>query len=349
MRTAKRISARSATRACAVAAVVLGLAGCGAAVNTFKPNPGSATHLTVELQGPPSAGDIGIYEAQALGYLKQTDMDAKLVTPPGGTSTGGLKQVYNGVATIALTDEPEILFTRNESDAIVAVAAVVQHPLDAIVSLKSAGIANIAALKGKRVAVAGSAGTRSLFTEMLNSAGVPASAVNVSLVQASQLAPELLSGKVAATFGGDVNVVTAALTQHHKQVSTISPSAGGIPDYNGLVVAVQKGEIVDHASIPRRFVQAIARGYKAVRANPQQAVANMVAAVPSLAPQKKQLLKAVEAEIPDFFPTGNLPWGFMTVAQWNKFGTWLKHSKLITNSEAPVDASTNELLAGQGV
>lgn len=347
MTTTKRMRAHGAIGACVVAA--LALAGCGAIKNTYTPNPGSSTQLTVVLQGQPDASDIGIYEAQALGYLKQTDMDVKIVPPSGGTDASALQEVYNGRATIGLTDQPGILFARDNSDAIVAVGAAVQHPLDGIVSLKSAGIDNVDALKGKRVALTGSAGTRSLFGQMLTDAGVPASKVKTTVVQPSQVVPDLLSGKVAASFGSDVYTTTAALAQHHKQVNTIAPSAAGVPDYNGLVIAVQKGEIVDHAPIPRRFVQAVARGYKAVRANPQQAVANMIAQVPSLAPQKKQLLAAVEAMLPDFFPTGNHPWGWMTVTQWNKFGTWLRHSNLITNPEAPVDASTNELLAGQGV
>lgn len=339
--------AHSAIGACVVAA--LALAGCGELKNTYTPNPGSSTQLTVVLQGQPDASDIGIYEAQALGYLKQTDMDVKIVPPSGGNDASGLQEVYNGRATIALTNQPGILFARNNSDAVVAVAAAVQHPLDAIVSLQRSGIDSVAALKGKRVALTGSAGTRSLFGQMLTNSGVPASAVKTMIVQPSQVVPDLLSGKVAASFGTNVDMTVAALAQHHKQVSAIPPSAAGVPDYNGLVIAVQKGEIVDHAPIPRRFVQAVARGYKAVRADPTGAVNNMIAQVPSLAPQKKQLLAAVEAMLPKFFPTGTHPWGWMSVTEWNKFGTWMRHSKLITNAQAPVDASTNELLAGQGV
>jgi putative hydroxymethylpyrimidine transport system substrate-binding protein len=349
------MSARSATRACAAAAVVLGLAGCGEVTNTYKPNPGSANQITVVLQGQPDASDIGIYEAQALGYLKQTDLDVKIEVPRSGTGNSGVQRIYNGSATVAVTDEPGILFARNESEAVVAVAAVVQHPLDAVVSLKSSGIAKISDLKGKHVALSGDAGTQSLFVTMLNHAGLTASQVKIADVSdPSQLTSELVSGKVAATFGGNANMETAELAQQHKQATTITPLQGGIPDYNGLVIAVQKGEIVDHAPIPRRFVQAVARGYKAVRADPQQAVDNMIAAVPSLAPQKKALLEAVQATLPEFFPNKtakgkSLPWGFMTVTQWNKFGTWMHHVHLLTNGEAPIDASTNELLAGQGV
>jgi putative hydroxymethylpyrimidine transport system substrate-binding protein len=354
MTTANRKPARSAFRACAVLAIVLGLAGCGALKNTYKPNPGSANQITVVLQGQPDASDIGIYEAQALGYLKQTDLDVKIETPGTNPSQSSIQRIYNATATVAVTDEPSILFARNRSEAVVAVAAVVQRPLDGVVSLASAGITTLSGLQGKTVAVTNSLGMRSLFGAMLKHAGVPASSVKILVVNPTQLNSDLLSGTADATFGGNVIVQTAQVAQEHKQVNTISPSEGGVANYNGLVLAVQKGEIVDHAPIPRRFVQAVARGYEAVRKSPQQAVANMIAAVPSLAPQKDVLLASVEAMLPDFFPSrspkGKIrPWGFMTVTQWNKFGTYLHHAGLITNGQAPLDASTNELLAGQGV
>jgi putative hydroxymethylpyrimidine transport system substrate-binding protein len=255
---------------------------------------------------------------------------------------------------VGVSDEPGILFTRNRSEAVVAVAAAVQRPLDGIVALQSSNIATVADLQGKTVDVTNAVGKRSLFLAMLKHAGVAASSVTVRVVNPTQLNTDLLSGKADASFGGNAITQDAELAVQNKQATIIPPSAGGVANYNGLVLAVQKGEIVDHAPIPRRFVQAVGRGYEAVRRNPQQAVADMVKAVPSLAPEKAELLSATEAMLPDFFPSRSpkgktRPWGFMTVTQWNRFGTYLHHTNQITNGQAPLDASTNELLAGQGV
>ena len=53
------------------------------------------------------------------------------------------------------------------------------------------------------------------------------------------------------------------------------------------MIVVRKGSIVNDAPLIRRFVQAVARGYRAARATPTQAITNLIAAVPSLAPSRR--------------------------------------------------------------
>jgi ABC-type nitrate/sulfonate/bicarbonate transport system substrate-binding protein len=123
----------------------------------------------------------------------------------------------------------------------------------------------------------------------------------------------------------------------------------GAPTYDGLVLVVRKGSIVQHAPLLRRFVQAVARGYRAARANPAQAITNLITAVPSLAPEQPLELATLKAAMPYFFPAGPKVWGWQKQAQWNAFGTWLTQNHLLSNPNAISDASTNELLQGQGV
>jgi putative hydroxymethylpyrimidine transport system substrate-binding protein len=61
-------------------------------------------------------------------------------------------------------------------------------------------------------------------------------------------------------------------------------------------------------------------------------------------------MAAVRATLPAFFPGDpSKPWGFMNQTQWNSYGQWMLDQHLITSVNAVTDASTNELLAGQGV
>lgn len=126
-------------------------------------------------------------------------------------------------------------------------------------------------------------------------------------------------------------------------------STPGYPTYNGLVVVVNKGTIVYNAQLVRRFVQALARGYRAARANPAQAIDALITAVPSLAPQRALEAATLRAALPAFFPPGLKVWGFEKESQWNSFGSWLSRHQLLSNPNAITDASTNELLPGQGV
>jgi ABC-type nitrate/sulfonate/bicarbonate transport system substrate-binding protein len=125
------------------------------------------------------------------------------------------------------------------------------------------------------------------------------------------------------------------------------------PTYNGLDFVVTEAEIINHAPIIRRFVQAVGRGYSAARADPASATENLVKLNPSL--NYTEQLAGVTASLPGFFPvkpvtsTTERPWGFQTVRQWNAFGSWLLTHHDITDPDAVTDADTNELLAGQGV
>jgi putative hydroxymethylpyrimidine transport system substrate-binding protein len=122
----------------------------------------------------------------------------------------------------------------------------------------------------------------------------------------------------------------------------------GVPTYDELVVVVRKNTIVNQPGLIRRFVQALARGYESARRDPQAAVANLVHASPGLDP--KLQLASVRATLPAFFPSNSAnPWGWQDPGQWNTYGQWMLSHHLISVPNAVIDASTNELLAGQGL
>jgi len=122
----------------------------------------------------------------------------------------------------------------------------------------------------------------------------------------------------------------------------------GVPTYDELVLVVRKNTIVNRPDYVRRFVQALARGYESARSNPRAAVANLVHASSGLDP--KLQLASVRATLPAFFPTSPAhPWGWQDPAQWNAYGQWMLSNHLISQPNAVLDASTNELLAGQGL
>jgi hypothetical protein len=76
-------------------------------------------------------------------------------------------------------------------------------------------------------------------------------------------------------------------------------------------------------------------------------VDQLISANPGL--DRKLQLASVRATLSSFFPSGNHPWGWQNPTQWNSFGTWMMRRHLIQNPNAIIDASTNELLAGQGI
>jgi putative hydroxymethylpyrimidine transport system substrate-binding protein len=331
--------------ATAVLALSLTLAACGEKKEAVTASSSDAQSVSVMLDWFPNADHVGIYQALAGGDFKQAGLNVHLQVPSDPASP--LKLLEAGKVDMALTYEPELLLARNQNIPLVSVAAVVQQPLTSIVSLGSKHIRSPAALRGKRVGDAGIPYQHAYLSTILDHAGVPASSVKEINVGANLL-PAMLSGQVDATLGAYWNYEAIQLAQMGKHPNVIRMDQVGVPTYDELVLAVRQSTLTSHEDLIRRFVQALARGYEAVRSNPQAAVNNLVRQNPGLDP--KLQLASVKATLPAFFPAGaGNPWGWQNQSQWNAYGEWMMAQHLISNPNAVMNASTNEVLAGQGV
>jgi putative hydroxymethylpyrimidine transport system substrate-binding protein len=327
------------------AVVALALAGCGEKQETVTGSPSSTQQLTLMLDWFPNADHAGIYQALAEGDFTKAGLDVHVQVPSDPAAP--LKLLATGKVDAAVSYEPEVLLARNQGLALVSVAAIVQQPLTSIVSIGSKHITTPAQLRGKRVGDAGIPYQHAYLTTILAQAGVPANSVKELNVGAN-LVPAMLSGRVDATLGSFWNYEAIQLAMLKKHPNVIHMEQVGVPTYNELVVVVRKNTIVNHPDVVRRFVQALGRGYEAVRRDPQAAVANLVHANSGLDP--KLQLASVEATLPAFFPSNPAdPWGWQDPNQWTAYGEWMLKNHLISDPNAVLDASTNELLAGQGI
>ena len=328
-----------------VLAALLLLSGCGEKHEAVTGEAGTTQQLTLMLDWFPNADHVGIYQALAEGDFSKAGLNVHVQVPSDPATP--LKLLAAGKVDAAISYEPEVLLARNQDLPVVSVAALVQEPLTSIVSVGSKHITSPANLKGKRVGDAGISYQHAYLTTVLAHAGIPQSSVKEINVGAN-LVPAMLSGRVDATLGAFWNYEAIQLTQLHKRPNVIHMEQVGVPTYNELVVVVRKDTIVNHPAEVRAFVQALARGYEAVRRNPEAAVANLVKASSGLDP--KLQLASVKATLPAFFPSNpSDPWGWQDPKQWTAYGQWMLSNHLISNPNAVLDASTNELLAGQGI
>jgi ABC-type nitrate/sulfonate/bicarbonate transport system substrate-binding protein len=356
------LTPRRAARVGALAlalAVAVALAGCGEIANTVTPKAYTVNNITVELSGPPSAEDVGLYAAQALGYFKQTDLNVVFQTPSTGQDP--LTMVHAGQVFAAISSEPSVFLARNKEMPLVAIGALVRDPLSAIpITVPATNPPS----GGKGIGGGTTTSTTKTKTTATATTAAATKTKKKKKKTATTTSTTTTSTTTTTTTGTTTGTTTSATTTAPTtttptpaqvptgsawpaQLQTLLAQASA-PTYNGLVVVVRKGTIVDHAGVPRRLIQAIRRGYAAVRRNPKAGVADLIAADPGLATQKRDLLAAVRSLIPHFFPSGTI-WGWQSEKNWNAFGTWLFNNKLIANPNAVTDASTNELLQGEGV
>jgi putative hydroxymethylpyrimidine transport system substrate-binding protein len=330
--------------AASVAVLALALPACGEKKESVTQST-AAQSMKLMLDWFPNADHVGIYQAIANGDFEKAGLDVHIQVPSDPALP--LKQLEAGKTDVAISYEPEVMLARNKGEPLVSVAAIVQEPLTSIVSLGSKHIRTAAQLRGKRVGDAGIGYQDAYLSTILAHANVPDGSVKQINV-GSNLVPAMLSGRVDATLGAYWNYEAIQLQRMHKHPNVIRMDQVGIPTYDELVVVARKSTVVDHPDELRRFVQALGRGYAAVRSDPQAAVDNLVKANPGLDPKFE--LASVKATLPTFFSSdASKPWGWMSASQWNAFGQWMLDKHLISNPNAVADASTNELLAGQGL
>jgi putative hydroxymethylpyrimidine transport system substrate-binding protein len=323
------------------------LTGCGAKKDALTPVAAAAQPLNVMLDWLPNADHVGFYEAQADGAFRDAGLNVHLQVPTDPASPLSLLQA--GRVDVAVSYEPELLLARDKGAPLVAIGAIVQRPLTSIVSLASQKITTPAALRGKTIGDAGIPYQHAYLTTILKHAGVPPRSVHEVSV-GSDLVGAMVSKRVNATIGAYWNYEAIQLRLNGQRPNVIHVENAGVPTYDELVLVTTENELAHDTNGLRRFVQAVGRGYLAVRSDPRAGVNALLAANPSLNRRLQQA--SVRATLSSFFPSDprnpNLPWGWQDPTQWTAFGEWMMREHLISHPATLVGAETNQLLAGQG-
>jgi putative hydroxymethylpyrimidine transport system substrate-binding protein len=321
----------------------LALSACGAKTDQVNPIASRAQPISLELDWLPNADHVGLYEAQANGDFRRAGLKVDLHVPTDPASP--LSLLESGKVNVAISYEPQLMLARNQGATILAFAALTQRPLTSIISVGKKHITSPADLRGKTVGTAGIPYQKAYLDTILQHSHVPVSSVKQVNV-GSDLVPAMISGRVDATLGGYWNYEAIQLRQADQKPNVIRVSQAGVPNYDELVLVTTETFFANHTNELRRLVQAIGRGYEAVRSNPAAGIKALDDANPSLNP--KLQTAAVKATLPAFFPAGGKPFGWQVQSEWNAYGRWMTDHHLIAGPQAWAAASTNQLLAGQG-
>jgi putative hydroxymethylpyrimidine transport system substrate-binding protein len=324
----------------------LALAACGTAQNTTTP-PTATKPFTVMLDWFPNADHAPLYAAIAHGDFRAVGLDVQPVTP--SETAEPLKLLAAGRVDMAISYEPELLLARDEGLKVVSIGALVQRPLTSIIAPGSEHIANVADLAGKKVGTAGIPYQAAELRTAVQSVGVSPTKVQEVNV-GFNLVPAMLSHKVAATLGGFWNYEAIQLQLLHKHPTVIPINEAGVPNYDELVVVVRGDEAHTDGVDLRAFMQALTRGEREVRADPQAAAKLVMAANPSL--EAKLQLESIERTLPAAQPAeANRPYGYQDPSQWAAFGAWMYSKGLLKHNPnaTGLPPFTNEFLPGEGI
>jgi putative hydroxymethylpyrimidine transport system substrate-binding protein len=322
------------------------LAGCGEKSEPSA-SAGKTEKLRVMLDWYPNADHAGLYAAQASGEYERAGLDVEFVPPPDAAAP--LKLVQAGRVDLAVSYEPDVMLARDQGADVVAVGALVQKPLTSLMSLGDKAITDPKQLAGKTVATAGTPYQSAYLKTILDKAGVnPDSVTEVNV--GFKLTQAMLSKKADATIGAFWNVEGVQLEQAGRKPHILKMQDLGVPTYNELVFAAARDSLNETTgSKVRRFLQATARGYELVKADPSKGVEALLAANRDL--DRKSTEASVRATVPVFFPADSeRPFGWQEPAQWAAYERWMRANDLLKPPEQGERAPlTNEFLPGEGL
>jgi putative hydroxymethylpyrimidine transport system substrate-binding protein len=327
----------------AVLALAAGaLSACGSKKDTTT-TKGGVQRVDLILDYLPNADHAPIYAAQAIGAFRDAGLDVHIRVPSDPSAP--LKLVAGGKADLAISYEPELLLARDKGLRVASIGALIQKPLTSIISL-GGKIRTPADLKGKRIGTAGIPYQSAYLKTIARKAGVdPASVHEVNV--GFNLVPAMLSKKVDGTLGAFWNYEGVQLRREHRRPTIIRMEQVGVPTYQELIFVARQEDLRNRGAVMRRFVQAVARGAKAVRKDPKLGVDPLVKANKDLDPALQ--LDAVKATLPVLFPDNPaFPWGYQNADEWRAYGQWMLDNGLIKRLPTPTSL-TNEFLPGRGI
>jgi ABC-type nitrate/sulfonate/bicarbonate transport system substrate-binding protein len=312
-------------------------AGCGE-LHTDSSALGPARPLTIALSGPASALYAPLYVGVADGEFTRGALRVSLTA--GSSDTASLDALESGQAQVAIASEPAVLAARADGERVVAIGALEDGALEAIISLRP--LASPRALVGKKVGTDGTKLAAAELSSYLETAGL--SAAQVRLVQASEPTARG-NGAYAVVARWDLDAVALAIAHHRPNVVRVA--AAGVPRYTDLAIVVRVGEARHQGALIRAFLQSLTRAEAMTRANPTGAAQILVRANPALSMRLE--LAALSATQTVAEPSaGNQPFGYQSPYAWQSFGEWMAARGLLRSAAVAGDTITDEFLPGQG-
>jgi len=274
-------------RAVALLAASLALAGIAAGCGGGGAEPGAPIGATIVLDFTPNAVHAGIFAAKAEGFYKDAGVDLEVQAP--GESTDAPKLLAAGRTDFAILDIHDLGIAREKGLPLVGVVPIVQRPLAAVLARADRGIASPKDLDGKTVGVTGLPSDEAVVDSEVSAAGGDPAKVDEVTIGFNAVSA-LAAGKVDAATGF-WNAEGVTLQQAGVPIRTFKVDEYGAPPYPELILTTSERTLEDRPELVEDVVAATERGYRFAESNPPRALADLLAADPSLrrADQQSQL------------------------------------------------------------
>ena len=247
-----------------VLAAVL-MAGCGGSDGESD----APAELTVGLDFTPNAAHAGIYGAVRTGADRDNGIRIR-IRPPAGGSPDSLKLLATRRADIAVLDIHDLGLALEKGTDVVAVGALVQRPLAAVIARGDRDVERPRDLEGRRVGVAGLPSDDAVLRAVVESDGGDFESVRRVDIGFGAVS-HLLAGRVdaATAFWNAEGVV---LRERGLRTREFRVDEFGAPRYPEVVLVVRRETLESRREDVEAAVRAIADGTEAALADREATV-----------------------------------------------------------------------------
>jgi len=298
------------------------------------------TKVRLALDWYPNANHVGLYIAQEKGYFDDENLEVAMYTPVDPSTV--LQTVGAGSDDFGINYQPDLVLARAQGVPIVSVAAIVQHPLNIVMTLKESGITSPSDLVGKKVGYPGIPQNEPLLDTMLKADGARG-LEDVELVNVGwDLMPALIGKRVDACIGCYVSHETIMAENEGYPVNVMRMEEWGVPDFYELVLVTSEKKLAEEPDVIERLVRAVVRGYKDAMADPQAAVDTLLAGT------EEEVDEAIERPgvnvLAPLWGDGVPSFGWQTRERWAAYATWMYETGQISQPVDPDAAFTNQFV-----
>ena len=259
-------------------------AGCGGSDDSSGPKP-----LSLALDFTPNAAHAPIYAAVRTGADRRHGLRLRILGPGTGTPDS-LKLVTSGRADVGVLDIHDLGLAAQRGADIVAIGALVQKPLAAVIAKPS--IKRPRDLAGRTVGVTGLPSDVAVLNAVVSGDAGDFSAVKQHTIGFSAV-PQMIAGKVdAVTAFWNAEGVT--LHTRGFLTSDFRVDRYGAPPYPEVVLFAKRSTVAKERARMRALLAALADGVRSVHRDPDGAIAQIAKVSGADRPLVAAQLKAVD-------------------------------------------------------
>ena len=249
------------------------LCGCGASAGDNETS--GLKELDVVLDWYPNALHAFLYVAIEKGYYEEEGLKVNIRFP--SNANDAISLVAAGQADIGLYYQQDVIQARAQQDVPVkSIGAVVQGPLNIVLSLKEKGITSAGDMVGKTIGYAGTELSEALIRSIMQYVGADYS--DVTMIDVGfDLMSSMTTGNVDATIGCLVNHEVPQMEEEGFSVNWFDLDDYGVPTYYEGIFLASDETIANDSETLQAFLRASAKGFADMKADPEAALATLLA------------------------------------------------------------------------